>query len=65
MVAHAHGIRNAGRMNIENPVAMPNGGITIFLIETAVRPSRTRQTKTATKPASEPRTDIPLGRNIM
>jgi hypothetical protein len=58
-------MRNAGTMNIENPVAMPNGGITIFLIETAVRPSRTRQVKTATRPTSEPMTDIPLGRNII
>jgi hypothetical protein len=51
-------------MNMENPVAMPKGGTTIFRIETGLRVSRTRQTMTAARPASEPITAVPLGTNI-
>jgi hypothetical protein len=36
-----------------NPVAIPNGGMTIFFAETAVRDSRTRQIMTAIAPAIE------------
>jgi hypothetical protein len=42
---------------MQNPVAMPKGGMTIFRRVTAVRPSRTRQARTAPIPASEPTTD--------
>ena len=38
MPVHVHGMRKAGAVNIENPVAMPKGGMTIFLIETAPEP---------------------------
>ena len=40
-------------MNMQNPVAMPTGGITIFFRVTAVRPSRTRQASTPARPARE------------
>ena len=52
-MAQVHGTRNAGTRNIENPVAIPNGGITIFFSVTAVRPSRMRQASTAQRPARE------------
>ena len=52
-------------MNIENPVAIPNGGMTIFFVETGVRVSRTRQVMTATAPATEARTAVQLGMNIV
>jgi hypothetical protein len=41
-----------------NPVAMPRGGITIFLIVTAVRPSRMRHARTTRKPKIALATDI-------
>ena len=41
-----------------NPVAMPKGGITIFLSVTAVRPSRMRHARTARKPRTALATDI-------
>jgi hypothetical protein len=34
--AHVHGKRNMGTINMENPVAMPAGGIRIFLRVTGV-----------------------------
>jgi hypothetical protein len=46
---------------MDNPVDMPNGGMMIFLMETADRPSRTRHVTTAARPASDPTIDIPLG----
>jgi len=39
VAAHAHGTRNAGMMNIEKPVAIPNGGMMIFFNVTARRDS--------------------------
>jgi hypothetical protein len=41
-----------------NPVAIPSGGIMIFLAETAVRDSRTRQIITAIAPTIEVTSDI-------
>src|SRR5208337_945713 len=38
---------------MQKPVAMPSGGITIFLRVTAVRPSRTRQVSTPARPMRE------------
>ena len=38
---------------MQKPVAMPRGGITIFLSVTALRPSRTRQASTPARPMSE------------
>jgi hypothetical protein len=47
-------------MNIENPVAIPKGGMMIFFAETAVRDSLTRQTMTAIAPTIELTSDITL-----
>jgi len=58
---HVHGTRNAGRANMQNPVAMPMGGATIFFIDTALRPSRTRQIMMAANPTTEPAIDVPAG----
>ena len=52
-IAQSNGTRNAGTKNIENPVAIPSGGITIFLSVIAVRPSRTRHASTPHRPISE------------
>jgi hypothetical protein len=41
-----------------NPVAIPSGGMIIFLAETAVRDSRTRQIITAIAPIIEVISDI-------
>jgi hypothetical protein len=54
-------MRNAGTANMEKPVAMPMGGATIFLIDTALRPSRTRQIMIAVSPATEPAIEVPSG----
>lgn len=51
--AHAQGTRNAGMMNIENPVAIPMGGMTIFFNVTARRDSCSRHTVTAARPKSD------------
>lgn len=56
--AHEHGMRKEGRTNIVNPVAIPSGGMMILLIETGVRPSRTRQRMTAASPTKDPINDI-------
>src|ERR1700689_4342238 len=50
-----NGTRKAGTMNMQKPVAMPRGGITIFLRVTALRPSRTRQASTPARPMRETR----------
>ena len=50
LIAHSHGMRHSGAANIEKPVAMPRGGMRIFLEVTAVRPSCTRQTMTPAAP---------------
>jgi hypothetical protein len=47
-----------------NPVAMPKGGITIFLSVTAVRPSRMRHAKTARNPRIALATDISRRKTI-
>src|ERR1039458_7308766 len=52
-MAQVRGKRKAGTKNMQNPVAMPRGGIRIFLAVTAVRPSRTRQTSTVQSPRRE------------
>jgi hypothetical protein len=51
-------------MNIQNPVAIPKGGMMIFLVETAVRDSLTRQTMTAIAPTTELISDITLRAGI-
>ncbi len=38
---------------MQKPVAIPRGGITIFFRVTAVRPSRTRHTRTPARPTTE------------
>jgi hypothetical protein len=48
--------------NIADPVAIPSGGITIFLSESALRASRTRHVSTATKPIAEAAIAEGLGR---
>jgi len=55
--AHVQGIRNIGARNMQNPVAIPSGGTTIFRTVTALRPSRTRHTITAANPARDATTD--------
>jgi hypothetical protein len=45
---------------MQNPVAIPKGGMMIFLAETAVRDSLTRQTITAIAPAIELISDTTL-----
>src|SRR5579859_2491490 len=50
---HKKGMRHMGAMNMQKPVAMPMGGMTIFFRVTAVRPSRTRQRRTPHRPARE------------
>jgi hypothetical protein len=49
-------------MNMQNPVAMPKGGMTIFFSETALRASRRRQMMTATMPVSAMRMEVPEGK---
>jgi len=44
---------------MQKPVAIPSGGIRIFRIVTAVRPSRILQTNTAAMPASVATADNP------
>ena len=51
--AQSQGMRNSGTMNIEKPVAMPAGGMRIFLRVTGVWPSRMRQRMTAMAPKAE------------
>jgi len=60
MPAQLHGTRNPGTTNIAKPVAIPSGGMTIFLAVTAVRDSLTRQIITAIAPAIELISDITL-----
>src|ERR1700722_16140458 len=50
---HVHGKRRGGTMNMQKPVDMPRGGITIFFIVTGVCPSRMRQASTPIRPTSE------------
>src|ERR1017187_828299 len=52
-MAQVRGKRKAGTKNMQNPVAMPRGGIRSFLAVTAVRPSRTRQRRTPQSPRRE------------
>ena len=52
-MAQVRGKRKAGTKNMQKPVAMPRGGMRIFLAVTAVRPSRTRQTSTVQSPRRE------------
>src|ERR1700733_649572 len=56
--AHVHGKRNAGTMNMQKPVPMPAGGMRIFFSVTAVRASRTRQTRTASAPKMDVTADV-------
>jgi len=65
MPAQVHGTRNAGTINIPSPVAIPKGGMIIFLAVTAVRDSRTRQIITAIAPATEVISDITLRKGIV
>src|SRR5579871_3795760 len=53
--AQIQGMRKAGTRNMENPVAMPIGGITIFFKDTGPRASRMRQVSTAARPINEPK----------
>src|SRR5665213_1282337 len=62
--AHVHGTLNAGTRNMQNPVAMPSGGMTIFRTVTAVRPSRMRHANTPKKPSTALATDIHGRRTI-
>ena len=57
MPAHAHGTRKAESTNIENPVAMPSGGMMIFRKETALRASRKRHMMTTIAPAPAARNE--------
>src|ERR1035441_5485570 len=57
-------MRNGGARNMQNPVAMPSGGMTIFLMVTAVRPSCTRQAMTTAAPTTELTTDISFRDNM-
>jgi len=50
---------------MQNPVAIPSGGMTIFFVDMGVRPSRTRQAITASKATRDPATVEPVGRTIM
>jgi hypothetical protein len=43
---------------------MPNGGITIFFIDTGPRASRIRQVRTAASPINEPKAAPGLGKGI-
>ena len=52
-MAQVRGKRKAGTKNIENPVAMPMGGMRSLRAVTAVRPSRMRQRRTPQSPRSE------------
>src|SRR3954462_9651020 len=52
--AHVQGTRNAGTMNMQKPVAIPNGGMMIFFTVTAVRPSRMRHANTPSRPINAP-----------
>src|ERR1035441_9200748 len=58
-------MRNGGARNMQNPVAMPSGGMTIFLMVTAVRPSCTRQAMTTAAPTTELTTDISFRDNMI
>ncbi len=60
MPAQLHGTRNAGTTNIIKPVAIPRGGMMIFLADTAVRDSRTRQIITTIAPTMELISDATL-----
>ena len=57
--AQVHGTRKAGTRNIENPVAIPSGGMMIFLTVTAVRPSRMRHARTPSKPITAAAAEAP------
>src|ERR1035441_7448732 len=43
---------------MQNPVAMPRGGMSILRLVTALRPSRMRQIMTPQKPMIAPKADI-------
>ena len=63
--AQAKGTRKAGTRNMQKPVAMPRGGITILRMVTAERPSRTRQAMTAQNPTMELKKDMAGVRSIV
>jgi hypothetical protein len=51
--AQSQGMRKAGTMNMQKPVAMPIGGMTIFFSVTADWPSLMRQMMITTAPKAD------------
>jgi hypothetical protein len=52
---HSHGTRKAGSANIDKPVLMPSGGMTMARVVTGRCVSRMRHSSTATNPMTPAR----------